>query len=537
VGPAPPGYGPELEAAVEVLADQLRGRLVESGKDAGAGLRRRLAEARSGRVERARCLAGRLLAAANSVDRSRRSGPPGPETAGVAVPAASPADPGLLSWLRARTHPGLYTPAVEQPLAARLGSDPFGLRMLPEPPTFLAGVPVSRLPAEHVAPLLRRISMTRRRPPSAQELSPDALDRDRGRASVVPRRRGWRRWGQPPGSGAPLLPRKARVPHVVHGIWLGRPLPATSVFWRNYAATGDRAPHVDDSDRVVTVLAACLTFLLWQLVARDGNLYLSAVGPVIRGLPDPDAAWTALLSTLPVLAAGLPPVTSITDLRRNDNGRLEPVVLPPEAEALLDRSAAPRRWLGAALSPDGLPVWLLDERVAPATLRTPTQPAPRYLDAVGRLAEVALNAFGHPIGLWLRSPWDADRWREHPRFTALPPSRVGVEVGTTGPDTAHELNLHPEAVAILLLQCGMAGRPVQLTAPPDVNDFTRPFATRLQRLLAQPVHLVENTADRGTIRPPRRPLPPMHYVPFSTFQSIRRAPERTAATASAAPRD
>jgi hypothetical protein len=46
----------------------------------------------------------------------------------------------------------------------------------------------------------------------------------------------------------------------------------------------------EDADHVVGVLARCLTFLQWQLAARDGNLYLSAVDPVIRGLPDPDPA-------------------------------------------------------------------------------------------------------------------------------------------------------------------------------------------------------------------------------------------------------
>jgi hypothetical protein len=101
--------------------------------------------------------------------------------------------------------------------------------------------------------------------------------------------------------------------------------------------------HPEDPDRVVGVLARCLTFLQWQLAARDGNLYLSAVDPVIRGLPDPDAAWTALLAVLPALTGGLPAVSSVTDLRRNDDGRLQAVLLPPEAEARLDRTAAPAR--------------------------------------------------------------------------------------------------------------------------------------------------------------------------------------------------
>jgi len=49
-------------------------------------------------------------------------------------------------------------------------------------------------------------------------------------------------------------------------------------------------------------------------------------------------------------------VTSVTDLRRNDDGRLEAALLPPQADALLNRAAAPRHWLGALPSPDAAPV-------------------------------------------------------------------------------------------------------------------------------------------------------------------------------------
>ena len=122
--------------------------------------------------------------------------------------------------------------------------------------------------------------------------------------------------------------------------------------------------------QVLAVLSRCLTFLQWQLLARDGNLYLSAIAPVIRGLPDADAAWLAVLRVLPTLF-GTPPVTSVTDVRRNDDGTLERIALPPDAEALLDRAASPAHWFGSSLSADGEPVWLLDEIVAPCTLRPP----------------------------------------------------------------------------------------------------------------------------------------------------------------------
>ena len=37
----------------------------------------------------------------------------------------------------------------------------------------------------------------------------------------------------------------------------------------------------------------------------------------------------------------------------NDDGRLEAALLPPQADALLNRAAAPRHWLGAPPSPPG----------------------------------------------------------------------------------------------------------------------------------------------------------------------------------------
>ena len=694
-----------------------------------------------------------------------------------------PSGPGLVSWLRARTHPGLFTPGFEAVLARRwLGGDPFGLRELPAAPGFLAGVPVSGLPAQRVAPLLRRISLTRPAP-AAAEVSGPALDADRGPVSVAVRGRRLRRWGQPAGWGAPLLPRTTRIPHVVHGIWLGKPMPASSVFWRNYAAAARRyagqvdfvvwtdiprqrfaealaqpapagqadplaevralldwarehgillvnvfevfhaqapmrlhaqfvlemckqlprgfasasdhlrveivhrfgglyadgdmifvpdpgrpppetlpqffdrlarstpaftmnpapdgrvgadmlaaparhpaialwlecarlnyfwnqpdmfgglrmmampyvgypwqehrylAPHrtgrihyqvlallgmnhrqlpaiapavetgrelswlppaggepaaaarlgtqdqPDAPDRVVGVLARCLTFLQWQLLARDGNLYLSAVDPVIRGLPDPDAAWTALLSALPAVSAGLPAVTSVTDLRRNDDGRLEAVLLPSEAEALLDRTTPPAGWLGAPLSPQAEPVWLLEERVAPATLHTPTphtptrrtptrpRPAADPPHRVTALAEVAVDAVGHPIGVWLRSPRDADRWRRHPRFTALPADHFGVHLGTPHPDTLPELALHPETIAALLLHLQATGQPIQLTVPPDTLGPAGPLATRLQHLLGQPVQLTEPPTTNHTPATALHPqLPPIHHHPLTKFR-------------------
>jgi hypothetical protein len=123
--------------------------------------------------------------------------------------------------------------------------------------------------------------------------------------------------------------------------------------------------------QVLAILSRCLTFLQWQLLAREGNLYLTAIDPVMRALPDADAAWLALLRTLPTLF-GTVEVTSVTDVRRHDDGTLQHVALPPEAAALLDRTARPATWFGSstAVSED-VPVWLLDELVTPCTFRRP----------------------------------------------------------------------------------------------------------------------------------------------------------------------
>jgi len=754
----------DVAAAAEVLAGQLRVRAAPAGPDTTARVRRRLAVAEAPRRDRAVELTEKLLAAA------RAAGPEPP----VPAPKAPVPDPGLLRWLRSRVHRGLYTRRFEEWVGRWLGGDPFGLRQLPPRPAFLADVPVTELPAEWVAPFLRRISLDRPAP-TAAELSAGALAGDTGPVSVALRGRRLRRWGQPKGWAAPLLPRRTRVPHVVHGIWLGRAMPARSVFWRNYAAAARRyagrvdfvvwtdiprdrfaavlaapeppadeadahaevrrllrwardngihlvnvsevfhaaapmrlhaqyvlemakqlprgyasasdhlrveiihrfgglyadgdmtfvpsgrasvpetlpaffdrlaasvpgftlnpqwdgrvgadlfaaparhpalslwlelarlnycrtqphlfgglhvmaAPYVgrpwqehrylaphrtggvhydllealgmrhamlpptkpavldgrelswlppaggepvaaarrhDREDAVVGTLARCLTFLRWQLVTRGGNLYLSAVDPVIRGLPDPEAAWTALLNVLPVISAGLPQVSSVTDLRRNDDGRLEAVHLPPEAEALLHRHPPRTRWLGDALSRDGRPVWLLDERVAQATLRAAGTPARPSVDALIPLAELAVNVVGHPIGVWLRARYDADRWQHLPRFTDLPGDHFGIHLGGPHADAVHDLNLHPEAVAALLLHLGAAARPIRLTVPGGALDAARPLAVGLRDLLDQPVHLTETRTRLDTQHQPAHPrLPAVHHIPLAGHHHSTSAPHR-----------
>lgn len=548
-----------------------------------------------------------------------------------ATPVAWPGDRPLLDWLRRMTYPGLYTWAAEENLARRwIGGDVFGTRRPPEAPEFLTGVDLRTVAPHLVAPLLRRLSMTRCAP-RRDDLTPQALARDAGRVSTQVHTGAARYWGQP--EHAPPLPGTTVIPHVVHGIWLGRPLPATNSFWANYGAAADRyagevdfvlwtdiprarfdaartsapapagrpdplaparallawagthgihlvsvselfhatAPmtlhtpyaielnqrlprsfaaasdhlrvevvyrfgglyadgdlpftpsNMDDTgpdsgpgyrlfhgrwhgsadpggparlpelfDRVaasrhgftlnaltdqivlndvilapaghpalalwlegarynylrdqrelfgaathpesvgepaawtwavtstrtgrvhhwllsrlgitaadlvkpapavcgyselswlppvggeppvacpdpdpVPTLVACVNLLRWQYLSRSGDLYLTAVAPLIRGLSDSDTAWTALLLAFADLSTDLGPVTSVTDRRRNQDGSLDVVELPAQAEALLDRTAETGPWFGAGTGTGG-ESWFLGERTVPARLR------------------------------------------------------------------------------------------------------------------------------------------------------------------------
>src|SRR5262249_6381764 len=90
-----------------------------------------------------------------------------------------------------------------------------------------------------------------------------------------------------------------------------------------------------------------------QLITREGNLHLTAITPVITTLPDPDAAWTAIITLLAELttAGTLPPPTSITQFRYNDDGTPSPTTLPPPADA--PTTPHPRRVRQTRLSPGG----------------------------------------------------------------------------------------------------------------------------------------------------------------------------------------
>ena len=801
-----------LRGTLELIAGQVRDGRVHAGprtlpeaKDLRERVEARLNAAAGERRDRA----GRLIA--QLLLHLALGGPP--------AVLRTPPDQECLDWLHKVMNDGLYSTGDDLHTLHWLGGDPYGMRTPPPPPPFLAEVDFAALPPEHVAPLLRRLSLTREAPDAA-DLTPAALERDRGALSVVERTEEQRRWGRAEDSGAPLLDPVTRIPRVLYSIWLGETPSLDSEFLNNvgYAARryegeidyvlwtdipraafsdraegalkarGERArellewarakgvllvninevfhrdapmvcqaayvvemskqrPHgfasasdivrlevierfggfyadgdlrlseryeklpegeqyetlvelidriagseigftmdpiakwddavnndliiapahhpavrlwiedtrvnylvpqssvvgglkhmsrrlsgmelhamrylapyrtgrihhkvlaqlelsgkllpqtqppiyywstctwiplnyspkppeseepeeleeaeegafesaeIEDSEdaedfedeapaapvgaremgeaEVVTVLKKCLTMLDWQLRAREGNLYLSGIDAVIRQLPDPDAAWTAMLIAL----SFMPPsgharaeryqsvggtVTSVTYRRRGDDGKTyESVNLPPEATALLQPHFSPTGWLGSALTSAGKPVWMLDECVQPALLRDARGPVPGTLATAVPYAEVALDLLGRPLGVWIAPPaaprpktGAEDAGDEAPvptedaadyGFTTLPEGRFGLTIAADQDwDWRQEPAVRPDTVAPLILGAGGAGRPVLMSVPYGQSKAARKFAAALAELLEQPVEVIE-----GQLRPMGRPLPPV----------------------------
>jgi hypothetical protein len=641
---------------------------------------------------------------------------------------APPAEP-VLAWLRRLAHPNLYHAWFEAALATRFGPDLFGLGVLPPAPDFLAGFDFAALRPEHVAPFLRRISLTEPAPDRTR-LTAAALGAaaaDAGRVSTHHRTDAQRAWDRPAAGAvnAPTLPETTRIPHLVHAIWLGGPIPAASKFLRNCAAAADtfrgevdvclwtdlprvangRFPqgsaqlaawarengvllvnmfevfHADNpmllrvpfalemckqlprgyagasdhlrvevvnlfggayvdgdirldrargggpleqtlpelidavaagpsgftvstppsggigNDMIIAparhpalrlwmelarlnyyrtqpqifggldrmakpyvgrprkalryeapsrsgrihhtllrrlgltretlvdtskasgygsestwvparrgevvyerawtaeqtnaTLEGIATFLAWQLHAREGNLYLSAVSPVLAGFPDSGAALTAVLRFLVSRRGEIPEVTSITELRWNDDCRPDYVDLPAEAEAMIDRAAEPEHWLGRDLARERR-IWLLDELVTPVALgaarsgAVPRRPPPARVD-------VLLDPAGAPAGLRLRSgdPRSvSDPVLDRAAYPlVVPPGYVGLHLeGRFGEAWLDGRRVRPEQIAALLKDAFPGSRPCLLAMSWAAQNGPYSFAARLAALLGVPVH-------------------------------------------------
>lgn len=241
-----PGYPERVRQQAARLREQLAGcrpitmpghtavRAAAQARAAAAALAKRRSHLRSDHVVRWRSRQRRTAELAERLVASARW--PGPSGA----PLVTPDDPNLIAWLRyLLREQRLYDPVVEH-VAARawIGGDLFGHRKPPPPPAFLVEADPRGLPAELVAPFLRRLSLTRPAP-TAADLTVESLERDKAEVSVAERDETGRAWAGPR-TGSVLLPALTEIPRVVHGIWLGRPLPENSAFWRNY---GDLADH------------------------------------------------------------------------------------------------------------------------------------------------------------------------------------------------------------------------------------------------------------------------------------------------------
>ncbi|GID32212.1 hypothetical protein [Paractinoplanes brasiliensis] len=90
-----------------------------------------------------------------------------------------------------------------------------------------------------------------------------------------------------------------------------------------FQARRSYAPH-----EISEVLARAATSLVRGLHNREGDLHLTSIAPIINGLPEPDAAWEALVEFL-LRTPGLPAIRTVTDrtLVNSDEGAVV-VVLP-----------------------------------------------------------------------------------------------------------------------------------------------------------------------------------------------------------------
>jgi hypothetical protein len=308
----------------------------------------------------------------------------------------------------------------------------------------------------------------------------------------------------------------ARLPRVGHVITY-----CSDVSW----GAPPSAPPPLTTEQVTARAARAVAALAQQLIARPGDLHLPSVAPVIAALPDPGAAWIAILTLLAeLIAAGtVPPVTSVTQFRWADDGAAELIALPPEAEAMLAHRPAVSGWLGSALAAPGQPAWLLDEAVVPATLRWPSPP-PLRLPTLRRITKLITNAEGATTGLRLGTFGRPAPHASTGRLTGSPavrralksappqspgsppvaepalPGYLSVQVeGHLGQVWAGQHPVTAEDLALLLCDLGMTGRPVLL-----INQGGRagscpalhPYAVQLSSFLSQPV-LIFDGMTRG----------------------------------------
>lgn len=241
-------------------------------------------------------------------------------------------------------------------------------------------------------------------------------------------------------------------------------------------------------DQIVERAVRIVTILARQLINREGNLYLSEVAPVVEALPEPGAVWIAVLTLLTDLvdAGTVPPVSSVTEMGLGNSGTLERVDLPPEAERMLERTWQPNGWFGANLVTPGRPVWLLDELVTPARLRSTAQRASTTsLDELRSRANIFVDAYGATSGLQLGAGAVTQN---------VPSGYLGIWAeGRDGAVFAGDLRVRPDDLALLLDEVGGSGRRVLLVTDAGPDEPVASFADRLAALIHRPVLAVHGS--------------------------------------------
>ncbi|MFF2619536.1 EndoU domain-containing protein [Kitasatospora sp. NPDC058046] len=145
--------------------------------------------------------------------------------------------------------------APADPLEAMLGPDLFGDRVVPPAPEFLQGYGYDQLKSESRTAFFRALDLaSEAATPTAEGLAPKALGQDpesvieSGALQTVRRR-----------SGSMHLPKRVRIPQLVHSIWLGGPLSADN------AHTGPFMANVQES---ADGLGREFTHVIWTDVTR-----------------------------------------------------------------------------------------------------------------------------------------------------------------------------------------------------------------------------------------------------------------------------
>ncbi|HYS36193.1 MAG TPA: TcdA/TcdB catalytic glycosyltransferase domain-containing protein, partial [Pseudonocardiaceae bacterium] len=134
-----------------------------------------------------------------------------------------------------------------------------------------------------------------------------------------------------------------------------------------------------DATQVAEVTRGVVATLIRELYNREGDLHLTYVAPVVAGLPNPDAAWRAVITFI-LSRPGLPRITTVTDR----------ILHPGDGEAgttvhVVDLPADLRATLGLGEVPPGQDppgIWRLAELMRPVT-----PPRPVGQAAVGDSAD------------------------------------------------------------------------------------------------------------------------------------------------------